>query len=339
MRDVATAAGVSPTTASMVLNGKQASFPLTTRDRVHEAARRLGYRANRLARNLVRQRSEMIGVIIEYVDNPFFASLAAYLNRRVAEHNFQAVFEIIELAATADIRARAVDALLGWNVDGILYWWNEAYGQDVATVTDVPPTVYFGSAVPNDLVDSVVLDDYGAASLAARHLIELGHRKIAHLSRRASVTSARTAALVDALRAAKLSAPMVCSCPNESADEARAVVRELFSGVRRPTAIFCHNDVMAFGAFRGLRDLGIRVPQDVSLVGFDNTWAAEYLDPPLTTVVFPFREIVDQSLVFLLNRMAGTASTPQQLVLPGTLAVRGSTAPPAKRGRSRHTRI
>ena len=76
--------------------------------------------------------------------------------------------------------------------------------------------------------------------------------------------------------------------------------------------------------------MDIRVPQEVSLVGFDDAWAAEYLDPPLTTVLFPYREIIDRALEFLLNRMAGTARGPQQLVLPGTLIVRGSTAPPAK---------
>ncbi|MGO9110346.1 MAG: LacI family DNA-binding transcriptional regulator [Thermoguttaceae bacterium] len=330
MRDVAVAAGISPTSVSMILNGRHESFPPATRDRVYDAARRLGYRANRLARNLVRRHSDMIGVIIEYVDNPFFAGLAAYLNRRVAEHSFQALFEITELSASADVRARAADVLLDWNVDGLLHWWNEAYGLGVAALTSTP-VVYFGSAAPNDIADSVILDDYGAAGMAARHLIELGHRRIAHLSRRTSIRSARTAALVDALRGANLPAPVVLECPNETAEEARAVVRELSSCAQRPTAIFCHNDVMAFGAFRGLRDAGVRVPHDVSLVGFDNAWAAEYLDPPLTTVLFPYHEIIDRSLAFLLNRIAGKANEPQRLVLPGELVVRGSTAPPAKR--------
>ena len=146
----------------MILNGRHDSFPLVTRERVYDAARRLGYRANRLARNLVRRRSDMIGVVIEYVDNPFFASLAAYLNRRVAERGFQALFQITELGASADVPARAVESLLDWNVDGLLHWWNEAYGQNVASRPE-SPAVYFGSAAPNDSADCVVLDDYGAA--------------------------------------------------------------------------------------------------------------------------------------------------------------------------------
>ena len=325
MSDVAKAAGVSPSSVSMILNERHESFPAATRERVQAAARELGYRANRHARNLVRRRSDMIGVVIEHVDNPFFGGLAAYVNRQVAERKFQAIFEITELSASAETRASAVESLLDWSVDGLLCFWNEAYGQNVATEMDTP-VVYFGSSVPNDTADSVILDNYGAATLAARHLIELGHRQIAHLSRRASDHGVRTKALVDALRAAKLPPPVVRSCPGQTAEEARSAVGELFTGPQRPTAIFCHNDAMAFGAFRGLRDAGIRVPDDVSLVGFDNAWATEYLDPPLTTVEFPYHEIIDRALEFLLNRIDDRSLPPQQLVLkPGHLIVRGNT--------------
>ena len=113
MSDVAAAAGVSPSSVSMILNERHESFPVATRERVQAAARQLGYRANRHARNLVRRRSDMIGVIIEHVDNPFFAGLAAYVNRRVAERKFQAIFQITELSASGTTRAGAVEALLG----------------------------------------------------------------------------------------------------------------------------------------------------------------------------------------------------------------------------------
>ena len=166
--------------------------------------------------------------------------------------------------------------------------------------------------------------------MAVQHLIGLGHQKIGHLSRRASVRSVRTRAWTDALRKAGLRHRTQMECPSESADEARDAVGLLMSQVRPPTGIFCHNDVMAFGAFRGLRDLGLRVPQDVSLVGFDDTWAAEYLDPPLTTVTFPYRQIIDSALGFLIERIGGLAATPRQVVLPGCLVVRGSTAPPPR---------
>jgi DNA-binding LacI/PurR family transcriptional regulator len=165
--------------------------------------------------------------------------------------------------------------------------------------------------------------------LAVQHLVDLGHRRIGHLSRCASVRSARTRAWTDVLGRAGLPHRARIECPNESAAEARVAVRFLMSQKRPPTGIFCHNDVMAFGAFRGLRDLGLNVPWDVSLIGFDDTWAAEYLDPPLTTVTFPYRQIIDSALGFLIERIGGLAVKPRQVVLPGCLVVRGSTGPPA----------
>jgi DNA-binding LacI/PurR family transcriptional regulator len=188
--------------------------------------------------------------------------------------------------------------------------------------------VYFGSAAPSCKADSVILDDHGGASMAVAHLVGMGHRRIGHLSRRASLRSARTRAWTDVLRQAGLPHRAQIECPGESADEARDAVQVLMSRARPPTAIFCHNDVMAFGAFRGLRDMGLHVPRDVSLIGFDDTWAAEYLDPPLTTVTFPYRQIIDSALGFLIERIGGLAVKPRQLVLPGCLVVRGSTGPP-----------
>jgi LacI family transcriptional regulator len=328
VRDVAAAAAVSPTTASMVLNGRNASFPEATRQRVWDAARSLGYSPNRLARNLVCQSSELIGAVIEYVENPFFSSLAAYLNRRVAEHKYRAMFEVTELNSSREDRDQAVETLLSWRVAGILHWWNESYGRDARRAVAESPLVYFGSAAPSGKADSAILDDYGGAATAVQHLVGLGHRRIGHLSRRASVRSARTRAWTDVLRQAGLPRRAPIECPNESAEEARKAVRLLMSQVKPPTGIFCHNDVMAFGAFRGLRDMGLRVPQDVSLVGFDDTWAAEYLDPPLTTVTFPYRQIIDSALGFLIERIGGLTIKPRQVVLPGCLVVRGSTGPP-----------
>ncbi len=311
----------------MVLNGRDASFPEATRQRVWDAARSLGYRPNRLARSLVSQ-SELIGAVIEYVENPFFASLAAYLNRRVTEHKYRALFEVTELNSRRSDRVQAVETLLSWKVAGILHWWNESYGKQGLSSLSGVHLVYFGSAAPAGKADSAILDDYGGAVLAVRHLIELGHRRIGHLSRRTSLRSARTRALTDVLLRARLPAPMIIECPDESAEEARQAVHLLMDRSRPPTGLFCHNDVMAFGAFRGLRDMGLSVPRDVSIVGFDDTWAAEYLDPPLTTVRFPHRQIIDCALDFLIERIGGFSGKPRQVVLPGSLIVRGSTAAP-----------
>jgi DNA-binding LacI/PurR family transcriptional regulator len=270
----------------------------------------------------------MIGVVIEFIDNPFLASVAAYLNRSIHARGYRALFEVTELNAARETLQRATEALLDWRVDGLLHWWNESYGLDGGLSLTGAPMVYFGSAAPNDRVDSVYLDDYAGARLAVSHLLEQGHRRIAHLSRKASIHSARTRAVLDGVREAGLPSPLVCECLSEAAEEARALAYEIARLRNRPTALFCHNDVMAFGASRGLRDAGLHIPQDISLVGYDDSWASRYAEPALTTVVFPYGQIVDIALDFLLRRIAGEAEEPQQQQLTGALIVRGSTAPP-----------
>jgi DNA-binding LacI/PurR family transcriptional regulator len=132
----------------------------------------------------------------------------------------------------------------------------------------------------------------------------------------------------DVLAERGLAPPVIRECRSEAAEEARALAYEMAKSPECPTALFCHNDVMAFGAFRGLRDAGLRVPEDISLIGYDDAWAARYMEPPLTTIVFPYQEIVDTALGFLLKRIAGKAQGPQRKVVEATLVERESTAPP-----------
>ena len=212
--------------------------------------------------------------------------------------------------------------LLGWNVDGLLHWWNEAYGQDAATVTDVP-TVFFWfrrSQHQCGLCDSRRLRCCQSGRPAFASSWDIGvDRPISVVAPRSVVPGPRPWKM--RCGPASFLDPSFESVPTKPPKKPGQSSVNCFPAGRGQPALFCHNDVMAFGAFRGLRDMDLRVPQDVSLLGFDNAWAAEYLDPPLTTVVFPYHEIIDQSLTYLLNRLAGTARQPQQVLLPGTLVV------------------
>jgi DNA-binding LacI/PurR family transcriptional regulator len=326
--DVAAAAAVSHTTASMILSGRSDAFPESTRERVQNAAQQLGYRANRMARNLVRQRTEMIGVVLEFIENPFFSSLASYLNRRVLAEKYQLLFEMTVLSAPESIQKQAIDSLLDWRVDGLLHWWNESYHFPVEEWAGGTPVVFFGSSAPNETVDAVYLNDYAGARLAVEYLVRLGHRQIGHLSRSARIQGARARAVQDVLAEQGLAPALIRECRSEAAEEAYVLAYEMAQSPDRPTALFCHNDVMAFGAFRGLRDAGLRVPEDISLIGYDDTWAARYIEPALTTIVFPYQQIVDTALNFLLTRIAGQAQGPQRKVVAATLVERESTAPP-----------
>src|SRR5438105_12288384 len=182
MIDVARAAGVSQTTASFVLNGRDVAIPAETRQRVLRAARLLGYRANRIAQNLARQRSELIGTAIPVVENPFFASLVAYLHRRVNSLGYRMIFEVTEANDTEEARRSALGQLLNWRVDGLLLYWSEVYPHDVQDLIRGTPTVYFGTKAPDGDAECVYLDNYGGAREAVEYLIGLGHRLLCCLT-------------------------------------------------------------------------------------------------------------------------------------------------------------
>jgi LacI family transcriptional regulator len=326
---VAQAARVSPTTASLVLNGRDLQIPDATRQRVLDAARRLGYRPDRLARSLVSRKSEILGVTFPFVENPFFSHLLADLNRKVGGLGRRVLFEVTDLQSDETALLRAVELLLDWRIDGLLHWWDESYRHDVRPFVQEKPVVFFGSSFPDDISDAVCLDDYGGARAAVEHLLELGHRRIAHISR--GYSDGRQRALVDALAERGCPPPLVYSCPSVSPEEAEGIAGSIAALDDPPTAVFCHNDVIAFGALRGFRDHGLRVPQDVSLVGYDDSWTARYVEPPLTTVVFPHQEILRQALDLLVRRIAGETFEPRRILLPGALVVRESTASPRSR--------
>lgn len=328
MIDVARAAGVSQTTVSFVLNGRDAAVPEATRQRVLEAAQELGYRTNRLARSLVRQRSDTIGVVVPFVENPFLAMVVGFANRQLSMRKRHPLVQLPDLHADEDVWRAALEELLDWGVDGLLHWWDESHSPDAVVLSSPVPVVFIGSAAPPLPADAVFLDDYGGGRAAAEHLVGLGHRRIAHISGRGAVIGARLRGLIDVVSGAHLPPPLVRECASEAPAEAEAIAVDLARAADRPTALFCHNDFIALGAFRGVRAAGLRVPEDISLVGFDDAWASRYLEPALTTVVFPYEEIVDTAIEFLLARLAGEADAPQRAEFPSRLVVRDSTAAP-----------
>lgn len=329
MVDVARAAGVSQTTVSFVLSGRDAAIPEATRRRVLEAAQELGFRTNRMASSLVRKHSGTIGVIVPFVENPFLASLVAFANRRLSARKHQPLMVLPDLHADEGAWQDALEGLLDWGVEGLLHWWDESHHDDAAVVSSPVPVVFIGSAAPPLPTDAVFVDDYGGGRAAAEHLVGLGHRRIVHLSGRRAVVGARLQGLMDVAAERQLPPPRVLECASEAAEEATEIALNLARSSACPTALFCHNDFIAFGAFRGVRAAGLRVPEDISLVGFDDAWASRYIEPALTTVVFPCAEIVDTAIEFLLARLAGRADAPQRAILPSRLVVRGSTASPS----------
>lgn len=331
IQDIAQRLNLSHTTVSRVLNQKADRFiSEATRQRVIETAAEMGYRANRLARTLARRRSEMIGVIMASVEDPLFAALTAYLNRRARELGYRILFEVTEPDARDRSRLLAVEQLLDWRVDGLLIWWNEGYGPDLLRAVSGTPTVFLGAASPAESADSVLTDTYAATRLLTEHLLKLGHRHLCYLGSRSSDVGPNDRAIHHRLEEAGLPPPIMRQIASDSPEDARTQAYEFFRSPRAATALLCQSDTLALGAMRGLRDAGLSIPRDISVTGFGNDWAAEYVEPSLTTVALPYRGMVDCALQFLINRMGGDQEEgePQRVLLTSRLVPRGSTAPP-----------
>ncbi|GAA2588848.1 LacI family DNA-binding transcriptional regulator [Actinomadura fulvescens] len=325
--DVALAAGVSTTTVSLVVNGKDTRRVLPeTRQRVLAEARRLGYQVDRRARSLATGRSGIVGFAATGLSNSFFGSVQMGLLEEFGDR-VQMLSVATEVGHTG---ARAnMTTLLSVGVDGVIV---EADALDV--VGDRPP-------VPIVLLDSpggpqefvrVNFDlTTGADSLAA-HLLELGHRRIGYLQagRNGSTFAVRFKAFADRIRAAGGTVVEATSAINiEGASERMLKVWPEWDALG-VTAIVCACDVLAYGTLDILRSLGVGVPDRVALASFDDLPTAALMNPALTCVHLPALELGRQAARVFLDVLAGNTAA-REVVLPSTLVVRASTGPVAGR--------
>jgi DNA-binding LacI/PurR family transcriptional regulator len=320
--DVARRAGVSQSTVSLVFSGKGAGrVSEATQERVRRCARELGYRPNVAAQALRLGSSRAVALLVPDVTNPFFSRVL-----RGAQRAAQAAGYTVALVDTANDRrweAQSFEALRAGPVDGYLLFEvsaPEAMGPD-------QHAVLMESEAPGR--PSVRFDAEGGAAAAFEHLLELGHRRIGHL---AAAFDAPTFHLREAARRRVLteagldpdSQPRVLT-PIDI-DAARDAAGPLLD--ERPTAVFCDDDLIAAGLYLAVRERGLRVPADLSVIGFDDMDFARVLDPPLTTVALDAEQLGASAFDLLEARMAGRRAKRRRVVLPAELLVRGSTAPP-----------
>ncbi|MCU1542785.1 MAG: purR5 [Microbacteriaceae bacterium] len=338
IRDVAREAGVSVTTVSHILNDvESARASDETRDRVRATAQRLGYGANRIARSLRRQQSEMIGLLSEEIaTTPHAGRIILGAQQAARERNLTLVL-INTSRNELDIQ-RDTDALLRQQVDGVLY--ATMYHREIALPASLQavPTVLIDSTSADGRVPSVVPDEEGGAYVAVDELIRHGHRRIGFITNSDDVpaTRGRLAGYRRALADAGLEfdSSLVVAETSETPGGYKAAV-EVLTRTDRPTALFCYNDRMAMGAYRAAAELGLRIPDDLSLVGFDNQeLIAEGLYPALTTVALPHFEMGEWALIALATLMEGgdgfeADTTYETAVLPCPLVRRQSVAGPA----------
>ena len=336
MADVARLAGVSHQTVSRVLNDHP-NVRAHTRDRVLAAIRELAYRPNAAARTLVTRRTHTLGVIS--VDTMLYGPTSMLYGFERAAHD--AYFVSIASLPALDRASmlEAVERFVGQGIEGIIVIATHDSG--VAALAHVPPgvpVVALGCGT-HASISSVAVDNEEGAATATRYLLGLGHRTVHHIAGPAANLDAqeRVAGWRQVLSEAGAPEPEVLA-GDWSAASGYELGSEL-AGHHEVTAILCGNDTMALGVLRALAERGLRVPDDVSVVGFDDIPEAGYYPPPLTTVRQDFGEVGKQALSVLVERMSGIADagprvrvSPQLVVRQSAAKVRGET-PTRRRGK------
>jgi LacI family transcriptional regulator len=326
IRDVARAAGVSTATAARALGGYGHASPAARR-KVSESARQLGYRPNVVARALVSRATTTVGLVVGDIENPFFAAAARGLADVMDAHGYTV------LLANADEDAgrerRAVDALRARQVDGMVVVPAPGASPEhlAELVTAGVPLVLLDRAVVGVAADSVLVRNVAGARAAVAHLAGLGHRRIGVVSDSPEITSSaeRIQGYRQALRAAGIAPePGLISIGGPTRDDGEAAALRLLDRADRPTAVFTANNFMTVGALRAARSLGLRIPDDVALVGFDDLDWTTLVQPPVTVVRQPVADLGRVAGERLLRRLEGDAGPPKRIRLDANLIVRGS---------------
>jgi DNA-binding LacI/PurR family transcriptional regulator len=326
--DVAQLAGVSRSAVSRVFT-PGASASKKTAQKVHKAAAELGYRPNTLARAMVSGRSRIIGLVVAYLDNQFYPDVLERFSAALQDRGYHVlVFMASQKAGNLD---RVVQDLLDYQVDGIIAA-SVALSSDLTEACAVAgvPLVLFNRTLDGPNVSSVTSDNFAGGRHVAQVLVAAGHRKIAYIAgwEGASTQRDREAGFRAGLKSARL--PLHArGVGNFMTEDTRAATLRLFEAFDPPDAIFVANDHMAFAVMDTLRfELGLCVPDSVSVVGFDDVPAAAWPAYRLTTVRQRAGAMVEQTLDLLIGRIEGRDTGAQRRVVEAPLILRGSARLP-----------
>ena len=335
LKAVAERAGVHVTTASRALN--PATSSLVNADtilRVQAAARELRYQPNAIARGLKTARSMSVGVLLPDLTNPLFPPIVRGIEDALAAGGYTTLIANTDndperqLALFDTLRARQVDGFIAATARRDDRLFVDAHRDGVKIV--LVNRRVLGSGIP-----SVTADDQEGVAMAMRHLIDLGHTRIAHVAGPADTATgqARQRAYQQTLEEAGISAdPALVSTSAEftEVDGATAARAMLDAAGATPTAVVAGNDTIALGCLDAFAERGLRCPDDISLVGFNDMAFVDRLAPPLTTVRVPHYQIGAEAGRMLLERLANPDLPAKSITLPATLVVRGSTASPRR---------
>lgn len=328
IKDVAEKAGVSVTTVSQILNGKGARFSQKTQERVLQIKDQLHYVPDFNARNLILRSSKTIGVLVPNIGNPFFSTFFRGIQTVCREAHY---LPIVFSASNDEVSEKYyLGNLVERSVDGLIISSSSVTADTIDSILKPNriPYLLFDRNQTRDDGDRLQVDDYQGGQLAAQHLVQLGHQKIVVMLPKNPTGNLqnRLNGFIDGLLQAGVYfsqeqdvvfAPLTKLGGYEHTAEVLA---------KKPTAVFCANDELAIGLYRGLHERGIRIPEDLSVMGYDNIDLDEYVTPKLTTIEQPIMELGETSARLILNRIRNLDQQRQLVNVPVKLIQRASTA-------------
>jgi len=339
LADIASLASVTPMTVSRVINGT-GYVRMETRERVLQVAREMNYRRNGLARALKRQRTETVGLVIGDIANPFAAELSRGVREVLEKRGYTLFICVSEHSAKEDVRA--FDSLADHRADGLIVATRSCKSGDERLkelIASGVPVSLIGRDFRHPHADSVSADNLKGGYEATKHLIDLGHRRIGFIgvSLTKSVGLRRFQGYQEALNEHGLMLDESLIVGGGGSDQMPGYSTEEmgFAGMtrlvrlkKRPTAVFARNDFTAIGALDAIKQAGLRIPEDIAVVGYDDIPLASHITPTLTTVRQPTREQGRLAATLLLQRIEGDRERPrEEKMFECELIVRQSTLP------------
>ncbi len=319
IRDIASAAGVSVATVSKFVNGVQ-RFSADVEARIGAAITQFGYQSNPLARSMITGKTMAVGVIILDIRNPHFTGIVKGINRTALATGYSVMFVDSEESVTPE---RQMLQRIAQRVDGLIVS-SRIPEEAIAWLADLgKPVVFFGRQNgPN--VHSVTCDGHRAAYMLGRHLMELGHRRVAFVGFPASRWNAdRLRGLTEALAESQLE-PRTFAVPSPSAEAGEGIASSVLLGTERFDAVVCYNDLVAMGLMNAAQSFGLRIPEHLSVAGFDNILFGRYVSPQLTTIDMRSEHQGELAMTRLHQMMEGDLA-PFGEVLAPQLIPRAST--------------
>jgi LacI family transcriptional regulator len=322
IHEVARHAGVSAATVSRVLNGT-ALVRAERRERVLHALAELNYRPNHVARNLRRQRTRMIGVLVSDIENPHFSGLVRAIEQRAYEEGYRLL--LCNTDERADKQANYLRVLAAERVAGVILSTTDPDASEISELFDLGiPVVAIDRSVTDPRADAVLVDNAAATRRATEHVIAGGHTRIGFVGGPTEIetAAARRAGYRQAIDAAGL-------VRHEAEDSfriegGRAATEHLLGTDSELTALITANNLITIGALEVLRAHALRIPQQIAVVAVDDPFWAEVVEPPLTALAQPVWAIAESAFSFLIERIEHAREQPRQLMLDFELRVRGS---------------